>query len=521
MAALDHLRYNTRPPSRSPRVSSTTTIRLHPDHHNGPIDPRIYGGFLEHLGRAVYEGVYEPGHPTANVDGFRQDVIDALAPLQMPIMRYPGGNFVSCYDWKEGIGPRASRKARPDYAWQSIEPNTFGTDEFMKWAKLAKTEPMMAVNLGTAGAKEAGELLEYCNLPIGYRWSDERAKNGSRDPYGVKLWCLGNEMDGPWQAGHVPAEVYAQRAQAAGKLMKGLDPTIQTVVCGSSGNGMPTYLEYDRVCLEYGWNEFDYVSAHRYSENLKNDTPAFLAEGLEIDRTLEDYDGLLRYVRGMKKSKKNVYVSFDEWNVWYRARGQGNEGGKWTVAPHLLEEVYNFEDALVCAQYLHSFIRRADLVKVACIAQIANVIAPILTQAGGKVLIQSIFHPMALCSQNARGLALRTIIRTPTYKAGWRGEAPTVDAAVSYDAAEGSAFISLVNRDSATSADVTIEIESRKIMRVALSQQLSGDVKAHNTFEKPHTVGLHELKTKVIDGKLTLTIPAPGYAAVKVFTEAR
>lgn len=503
---------------------ATTTIRLHPDHHNGQIDPRIYGGFLEHLGRAVYEGVYEPGHPSADENGFRKDVLDALAPLAMPIMRYPGGNFVSCYDWREGIGPRSSRKARPDYAWQSIEPNTFGTDEFMKWCKLAHTEPMMAVNLGTAGAKEAAELLEYCNLPTGYRWSDERAKNGSKEPYGVKLWCLGNEMDGPWQAGHVPAEEYARRAQAAGKLMKGLDPTIETVVCGSSARDMPTYLEYDRVALEYGWNDFDYVSAHRYSTNAKNDSPAFLAEGVEIDRVLEDYDGLLNYVRGRKRSDKKVHVSFDEWNVWYRARGHGNESGKWTVAPHLLEEVYNVEDALVCAQYLHSFIRRADLVKVACIAQIANVIAPILTQgtkAGGKVLKQSIYYPIALLSQNARGLSLRPIISTPTYAAGWRGDAPSVDAAVSYDAAEGSAFVSLVNRDVGNAAEVSLSIEGRKITRVTLAQSLAGDVKAHNTFERPDVVGLKELKTTVTDGALTLTIPAPGYVATKVMTEAR
>ena len=496
---------------------ASTSIRVHPDHHNGPIDRRIFGGFLEHLGRAVYEGVYEPGHPKADANGFRLDVLEALKPLQFSVMRYPGGNFVSCYDWKEGIGPKASRRPRPDYAWASRESNDFGTDEFMKWAKLANTEPMMAVNLGTAGSKEAGELLEYCNLPVGYRWSDERAKNGSKDPYGVKLWCMGNEMDGPWQAGHVPAAVYAQRAQAAAKLMKGLDPTIETIVCGSSGNGMATYLDYDRECLEYGWNEFDYVSAHRYSNNDANDTPAFLAEGVEIDRVLEDYAGVLAYVRGKLKSKKNVYVSFDEWNVWYKDRG-GNGG--WKDAPHLLEEVYNVEDALVCAQYLNAFIRRADIVKVACIAQIVNVIAPILTQgakAGGAVLIQSIYHPIALINQAARGFALKPIIDTPTYKAGKRGDAPTVDVAISYEP-DGTTFASIVNRDVSSSADVTIEVEGRSVTGVSLAKQLTGDPKAHNTFEQTNVVQFTDVKPTVTDGKLKLTIPAPGFVGVKFAT---
>jgi len=238
--------------------------RLHLDtqHHVGPIDPRVFGGFLEHLGRSVYEGVYDPASPHSDERGFRRDVIEALRPLKMPVMRYPGGNFVSCYEWRDGIGPHAGRPRRLDYAWRSIETNQFGTDGFMAWCHEAGTAPMMAVNLGTAGTADAAALLEYCNLPAGSYWADRRRDNGRATPYGAKLWCLGNEMDGAWQAGHVPAAVYAQRANQAGAMMKGLDPTIETVVCGSSGMTMETYIEWDRTVLEYCWKDVDYISAH-------------------------------------------------------------------------------------------------------------------------------------------------------------------------------------------------------------------------------------------------------------------
>ena len=306
--------------------SMRATLHLDTQHHVGDIDPRIFSGFAEHMGRSIYEGLYDPGSPLADANGFRLDVIEALQKLRMPLMRYPGGNFVSNYDWTDGIGPRDERPRRPDFAWKSIEPNQFGTDEFMAWCAQAKTEPMMAVNLGTKGATEASALLEYCNLPVGTYWADKRSANGHPDPYGVKVWCLGNEMDGPWQAGHVPAEEYARRADQAAKLMRGLDPTIELVACGSSGRSMPTYLNYDRITLEYCWNDVHYVSAHRYSNNHRNDTPWFLAEGVEIERIIDDYAGLFDYVRGLKRATKRVYLSFDEWNVWYKNMEMD---GKW------------------------------------------------------------------------------------------------------------------------------------------------------------------------------------------------
>ncbi len=495
-----------------------STVHLDTHHHVGPIDRRIFGGFLEHLGRAVYQGVYDPGNPLSDENGFRKDVLDVLRPLGMPVMRYPGGNFVSCYDWKDGVGPKADRPVRPDYAWRSRETNQFGTDEFMAWCNAVRTEPMMAVNLGTFGTAQAGELVEYCNLPVGTIWSDRRKANGHADPYGVKLWCLGNEMDGIWQAGHIPAEEYARRAQNASIMMKGLDRSIQTIACGSSGRFMHSYMHWDRTVLEYCWDQIDYISAHRYSNNDRQDSAWFLAEGVEIDRVVEDYAGLLAYVRGVKRSNKQIHLSFDEWNVWYKDR---NGDGNFECAPHLLEEVYNLEDALVCAQYLSSFIRHADTVKLACIAQIVNVIAPVLTRKEG-CLIQSIYYPFLLYSQHANGVSLRASVNTPTYKAGERGEVPVVDACAAFDATNNQISLFLVNRSQTESASVDIRLSDATFEKVLINQAIGGgDVKAANSWEKPNVVKPVAGQATVENGSLHVQIPSPGLAVLKCSVGAR
>lgn len=499
----------------------TATLTLDTQFHVGAIDPRIFSGFMEHLGRCVYEGVYDPESPLADANGFRRDVLDALRRMRMPLMRYPGGNFVSAYDWTDGIGPREKRPARPDFAWKSLEPNTFGTDEFMAWCREAGTEPMMAVNLGTKGAAEAGALLEYCNLPVGTYWADKRAENGHREPYGVKVWCLGNEMDGPWQAGHVPAEEYARRADQAAKLMRGLDSSIELVACGSSGRGMPTYLAYDRITLEYCWNDIHYISAHRYSENRQDDTAWFLAEGVEIERIIEDYAGLFDYVRGLKRADKRVTLSFDEWNVWYKARDTDDMDGKWGRAPHLIEEVYNLEDALVCAQYLNAFIRRADVVKVACIAQIVNVIAPLLTKRDG-LLVQSIYYPFVLMAENARGVALRPALECPTYKAGERGETPVLDVSASL-AEDGSLAVFVVNRSQSEDTDLTVRLNDAAITEIRGVDVLAGnDPKAANTWENPNLLSPQSGTARLLeDGSASVRVPKLGFVALRAQTHAR
>ena len=293
------------------------TVYLHTEHCVAPVDDRIFGGFLEHLGRAVYEGVYDPGNPLSDEQASGSTSSRRSSPLRMPVVRYPGGNFVSAYDWRKGVGPRGPGETTR----LRVEPDRerpFGTDEFMEWCAPVGTSPMMAVNLGTGTPADAAELLEYCNLPAGTSIADQRVANGHREPYGVELWCLGNEMDGFWQAGHVPADVYAEQALVASQLMKGLDPSIKTIACGSSLRDLPTYLEWDRIVLEHCWDSIDFVSVHRYSGNQADDTPSYLAEGVVIDQTLDEYRGLLVVCAGHKRGLHDVGLCFDEWNVWYR-----------------------------------------------------------------------------------------------------------------------------------------------------------------------------------------------------------
>lgn len=490
------------------------TLSLDTQHHVGTIDERIFSGFAEHFGRSIYEGIYDPGSPLADKDGFRRDVIEALARMNMPLVRYPGGNFVSTYDWTDGIGPRSQRPRRPDFAWKSIEPNTFGTDEFVKWCKKVGTAPMMAVNLGTRGGESAGALVEYCNMKPGTYWADRRVANGNREAYGIKTWCLGNEMDGPWQAGHVPADEYARRAQQAAKVMKGMDPTIEVIIAGSSGCTMPTYMHWDRAILEYAWDDVDYISAHRFSNNRCNDSAWFLAEGVEIDRILDDYAALLGYLRAVKRSNKHVYVSFDEWNVWYKNMVMD---GKWTEAPRILEEVYNFEDALVCGQYLNSFIRHADSVKVACLAQLVNTIGPLMTRRDG-LLIQSIYHPFVMLSNRMRGRSLRPVIDGPTYKAGERGDVPALDAAVSHDDKTDTACISLVNRDPKRALTIDVAFADRRITRVIEAQALTHrDLKAANQWDKKPVITPKAARASLLPGGvLRVNLPSPSMAVVCV-----
>lgn len=487
--------------------------------HVGQIDRRIFGGFVEHMGRAVYEGIYDPGNPLSDELGLRQDVLQVLRPLNIPLVRYPGGNFVSNYRWTDGIGPRTARPVRPDFAWKSIETNQFGTDEFMEWCRCVGTSPLLAVNLGTGTAAEAAALLEYCNLPRGTYWADQRAANGHAEPYGVKVWCLGNEMDGEWQAGHVPASVYAQRANEASRLMKGLDPAIETVACGSSGLDMATYLTWDRAVLEQCWETIDYLSLHRYSGKAHHDSAWFLAEGSIIERILEDYAGLLSYMRGVKKSQKRVFLSFDEWNVWYK---NWEMDGHRQRAPHLLEEIYTLEDALVCSQYLTSFLRHADIVKIACLAQLVNVIAPVLTRQDG-LLKQSIYYPFALFSQYAHGISLIPVMQSPTYTAGERGEQSVLDAAASYDEDTGMATFFLINRHQEKELPVEIVVTDRQVEHVLRVEIMGGgDVQAANTWEQPGLVQPRAGQAKVTDsGRVLVRVPAPGLAVVRTHLVAR
>ena len=500
-------------------MSQSQKARIYLDTHRSisPISPLIFSGFAEHMGRAIYEGIYDPASPHADERGLRTDVIAALRDLNFRSMRYPGGNFLSGYRWEDGIGPKDQRPHRRDLAWQSIETNQFGTDEFMEFAKEIKTEPMMSVNMGTASIQDAANLVEYCNAPGGTKYADMRVANGHRDPYGVKYWCLGNEMDGPWQIGHLEAEDYGKKAREAGKMMRWHDPSVSLVSCGSSNNRMPTYPEWDRVVLEHTWEVVDYHSMHHYANNHADDTGSFLALSADFEEFVDTLSGVLRYVKAKNRSKHDVYLQWDEWNVWYKARFEDDVQGKWGQAPHLIEEVYNLEDALVVAEWMNVFLRKSDVVKVACLAQIVNVIAPILTTRDA-LLKQSIYYPFMLFSKLAAGVALDALVTAPTYETKQFGAQSLLDVSASYDEEHNTAAVFIVNRSQTDSLPVDLVWQDRAPKAIKSVQQVAGnDPKAANSYENPNVVIAKPGDIPQLDGSTaTLVLPPLSFTAVEV-----
>ena len=466
-------------------------IILDQDYRIGLIDKRIYGSFIEHLGRAVYGGIYEPGHPLADELGFRTDVMDAVRRLGVPLVRYPGGNFVSGFHWEDSVGPVEKRPKRLDLAWFTTETNEVGLHEFAAWCEKAGSELMYAINLGTRGPEQARDIVEYANHPGNSKFSDMRIANGRKDPLGIKLWCLGNEMDGPWQMGQKTAYEYGRVANEAAKMMKWVDPSIELVACGSSGTGMPTFGDWELQMLNECYENIDYVSLHRYYGNPTGDTAGFLARTMDMDDFIKCVSSICDAVKGKKHSKKQVNLSFDEWNVWYHSNEQDQEvwkREKWDRALPLLEDVYNFEDALLVGSMLITLLRNADRVKVACLAQLVNVIAPIMTRNGGGCWAQTIYYPFMHASKYGRGTSLRAIVSSPVYDCSDYEGVPTLDAAATL-ADDGSLSVFCVNRD--LSEPCLLDLDLRSFGKMKMSEHLllhHDDVKAVNTEELPDNV---------------------------------
>lgn len=420
------------------------SVSLASEFRTGKIDPRIYGSFIEHLGRAVYGGIYEPSHPSADEDGFRADVINEVRKLNVPIVRYPGGNFVSGYNWEDGVGPVSERPERLELAWGVTEPNSFGTNEFMKWCKKANTSCMMAVNLGLRGAQDARNLVEYCNHKSGSLYSDLRVSHGVKEPYNIKLWCLGNEMDGDWQIGHKTAYEYGRAAAEAAKVMKWVDPDIELVLCGSSNGNTKTFGEWELQTLDLAYDKVDYVSLHQYYDNKTGDTDSFLAKNMAMDEFIKTVICICDTVKGKKHLKKSVNLSFDEWNVWYHSNDDYIE--RWSKAPHQLEDYYNFEDALLVGLMLITLLRHADRVKVACLAQLVNVIAPIMTENGGGIFEQTIFYPFMHMSNYARGSVLLSNLVCDKHDSKEFTDIPDLDGVAVINDNEDEITVFAVNR---------------------------------------------------------------------------
>jgi alpha-N-arabinofuranosidase len=497
-----------------------TKLFLDLEYQIAPVDSRIFGGFLEHIGRAVYEGVYDPKSKHADPNGFRKDVLANLKPLDFTAMRYPGGNFASGYHWLDGVGPRAARPCIRELASQSLEPNSFGTDEFIQLSRKMGWTPMLAANLGTGTPEEARNWVEYCNSPVGTKYANLRSENGVTDPHMVKLWCLGNEMDGHWQQGHVPADQYAIRAQQAAKLMKDVDPSIELVVCGSAEIGLPTYMEWDRTVLEYVGDYAEYLSLHRYAAKWKSVTSDYLAITNSIDEQIEAADGLCRYVQARNRSKKRYSLAFDEWNVWYRTQNAESVNGHGRFAQHLVEEEYNLEDALIVAGFLNSFIRHADVVKIANLAQIVNVIAPILTR-GEKLLLQSIYYPFLMYSQRRQGVALQPVLKGPGYESPSYGFVNTIDASAILG--NDVLHVFLVNRSTNESAVTQIVPAGIQLKAVHSADLVTGpSAEACNTFEKPNTICSQKFSNvKLENGNAIVQMPPLSITAISFNTDSK
>lgn len=436
------------------------SIAIDPDAVLAPVNRRIFGSFVEHMGRGVYGGLYEPGNPMADEDGFRTDVLTLVKELGVSIVRYPGGNFVSGYRWEDGVGPVSQRKARRDQAWHSLEPNTFGLDEFARWSAKSGTEMLLAVNLGTRGAREAADLVDYANVTGGTRLSELRRRYGRQRPYEVGTWCLGNEMDGPWQIGHKSAEEYGRLAAETATAMKAVDPEIELVACGSSARDLPTFGSWDETVLEHCYEQVDMISAHAYYDPEATDLTSFLASGASMDEQIRQVVAIADRVGRRKGTRKRIGISFDEWNVWYMGRHQAMEARvpSWAHAPRMCEDDFTLTDAVVVGSLLICLLRHVDRVAVACQAQLVNTIAPIHTEPDSPAEATAIFRPFALTSRFAAGNVLGAGPVGPTIKTGIDGEVPAVDAVVVLDDHAGSITMFSVNRSPTENACVTVDL---------------------------------------------------------------
>lgn len=454
-------------------MSATTRLIVDRDFVIDSVPDRLFGSFAEHMGRSIYGGLYEPGHPSADGNGFRQDVLSLVREMGVTVVRYPGGNFVSGYRWEDGVGPKESRPRRREMAWMSTETNQFGTDDFIDWCRRANVEPMLAVNLGIRGPAEAGELFEYCNHPGGTAVSDRRRVNGHQEPHDVRLWCLGNEMDGPWQIGQLPAAEYGRKAREAAKLMRWPDqnrsrtplPRAEMIACGSCARGMPTYGHWDQAVLEECFEQVEYLSVHSYVSPKDGPPQKFLAfADLTMAPLIREVTAIADAVAAKRRSRKRVNLCYDEWNVW----DTGSDGpfDAWDEAPPLAETRYTMLDALCVGAMLVTLLNHCDRVKIACQAQLVNVLGPIMTRTGGPAWRQTIFHPFAQASRFARGgRVLRAVPAEAASYAADGADVPTVAAAVIRDGDGGGATVLAVNRNLA--AAETLAVEFRTFGRLA------------------------------------------------------
>jgi len=497
----------------------SASFHLDPTFVVAPVNRRTFGSFVEHMGRCVYTGIYEPGHPTADDDGFRQDVLALTRELGVTLVRYPGGNFVSGYRWEDGIGPVSQRPIRRDLAWHSLETNEIGIDEFARWARKADVEIMYALNLGTRGVQEALDVHEYLNHPQGTQLSELRRTNGTKEPHGVRMFCLGNEMDGPWQTGHKTPHEYGRLAAEVARALRTAEPGLELVACGSSNSGMPTFGAWEATVLELAYDQVDHISAHAYYEEFDSDLGSFLASAVDMDYFIDSVVATADSVGARLKNPKRINVSFDEWNVWYQSRfNNAPVPTTWEVGRPVIEDHYSAADAVVVGNLLISLLRHSDRVTAACQAQLVNVIAPIMTEPGGRAWRQTIFHPFALTSRLAQGTVLRVEVDAPTYPTERFGDVPLLDAVATHDPETKETVVFVVNRDRTEPLDLSVDVAALGGRRVLEAWTLGGgDPYEKNTADQPDRVRPRRLDARVLeDTTLSAHLPPVSWSVIRL-----
>jgi len=496
--------------------AATASIGIHSQRHRGAIDKKIFGNFIEHLGRCIQGGIFDEGSPLSDKDGFRKDVMAAVKDMGVPFLRWPGGNFSSNYNWMDGIGPRDQRPARLEMAWGTVENNRFGTHEFMDYIEKIGAEPYVCLNLGTGSWTMAQQWVEYINGDQDTAIVKLRKKNGRDKPWKVTYWGLGNEMDGYWQMGHRSASDYAAFALEAAKLAKLTDPSVKLVAAGASNfRAGSDWIGWNRTVLDSLKDYADYISIHLYVGNPNNDFADYVASPIEMDQKIAILAGLIDaamsnridHLTGQPATDgRKMYIAFDEYNVWYRARGDSQRGRR------ILEEHYNLEDALVIAGFLNSLVNHADVVKIANLAQLVNVIAPIFTNEKGLYL-QTIFYPLQLFSRNVKGNSLELMVDSPTYDSKRFAKIPYIDSSASLD---GNALVvNVVNRHLDQPIAVTITLEDKQFSGPVTATEVNGpDIKAMNDFDKA-TVGALTKSAGASGNSITYTFPPHSYTQLR------
>jgi alpha-L-arabinofuranosidase len=491
----------------------TARFVLDPAFTVGTVDPRLFGSAVEHGGRCVYSGVYEPEHPTADQDGLRTDVLALVHELGVTTVRYPGGRFVSGHRWEDSVGPLELRPRRLNRPWRSVETHRFGLSEFMTFTATAGVEPMMVFNLAERGADDACDLLEYANHRSGTLLSDLRAEHGDPDPYDIRLWCLGDAMDR-----HTDAAGYGRLAARTARELRGVDPGVELVVAGGRGGPAGRFPSWETAVLAQCHDHVDHVSARVSYEEVDGDRDSFLASATAMERHLGTIAAACDVARAEAGGDRRLGIVVDEWNVRHRPGGDRDRHRSWPLAPRRSEDGYTVTDAVVSGSLLITLLRSCDRVTAACHARLVNTVAPIMTQPGGPAWRQTVFYPFAQASRWGRGRVLRVEPQCQDHTTARYGTVPLLHATATMDDTTGAVTVFAVNRH--RTEPLTLQVALRGLAAgtvLAHTAIADTDPQARNTLREPERVTPVGVKGTVVDnGTLRAELPPMSWNVIRL-----